>query len=105
MVGALMQRMYGSNDLFPDDIIDAYHAYQSVNYVTCHDGFTLYDLVAYEQKRNHANGHSNLDGPEENWSSNGGWEGDDGAGPEVLARRERRAKNFLALLLLSNGTP
>lgn len=44
MLGALMQRLYGSDDLFPDDVLDAYHAYQSVNYVTSHDGFTLYDL-------------------------------------------------------------
>ena len=103
--GALMQRVYGSDDLFPDDVINAYHAYQSVNHVTSHDGFTLYDLVAYEHKRNLANGHGNTDGPVENWSSNCGWEGDDGAPPHVLALRERQAKNLMALLLLSNGTP
>lgn len=104
-VGALMQRVYGSDDLFPDDVIDAYHAYQSVNHVTSHDGFTLYDLVAYERKRNEANGHANTDGPVDNFSSNCGWEGDDGAPPHVLERRERQAKNLVALLLLSNGTP
>ena len=43
MVGAVLQRMYGSDDLFPDDPMNAYHAYQSVNFVTCHDGFTLRD--------------------------------------------------------------
>lgn len=103
--GALMQRIYGSNDLFPDDIIDAYHAYQSVNHVTSHDGFTLYDLVSYERKRNLANGHDNRDGPVANWSSNCGWEGDDGVPPEVVAMRERQAKNLIALLMLANGTP
>ena len=105
MTGALMQRIYGSDDLFPDDVIDAYHAYQSVNHVTSHDGFTLYDLVAYERKRNDANRHDNRDGPDANWSWNGGWEGDDGVPPAVLALRERQAKNFMALLLLANGTP
>jgi len=104
-VGALMQRLYGSDDLFPDDVIDAYHAYQSINHVTSHDGFTLYDLVAYERKRNEANGHGNADGPDANWSSNCGWEGDDNVPPEVVALRERQAKNLIALLLLSNGTP
>ncbi len=102
---ALMQRLYGSDDLFPDDVIDAYHAYQSVNYVTSHDGFTLYDLVAYEHKRNEANGEGGVDGPINNWSWNCGWEGDAGAPEQVLALRERQAKNLIALLLLSNGTP
>ena len=105
MVGAVMQRLYGSDDLFPDDPMNAYHAYQSVNLVTCHDGFTLHDLVAYDRKRNAANGHDNRDGPVENWSWNCGHEGDAGASGEILALRERQAKNFIALLLLSNGTP
>ena len=105
MTGALMQRLYGSDDLFPDDVIHAYHAYQGINYVTSHDGFTLYDLVAYERKRNAANGHDNRDGPVANWSWNCGCEGDDGASPAVLALRERQAKNLMAILMLSNGTP
>jgi len=105
MTGALMQRLYGSDDLFPDDVIDAYHAYQSVNYITSHDGFTLFDLVAYERKRNEANGHGNLDGPDANWSFNCGWEGEAGAPAQVRELRERQAKNLIALLLLSNGTP
>jgi glycogen operon protein len=103
--GALVQRVYGSDDLFPDDVIDAYHAFQSVNHVTCHDGFTLYDLVSYVQSRNLANGQGNTDGPRDNFSANCGWEGDDGVPPHVLALRERQAKNLVALLLLSNGTP
>ena len=105
LLGALMQRLYGSDDLFSDDIIGAYHAYQSVNHVTSHDGFTLYDLVAYENKRNGANGHDNRDGTDANWSANCGWEGDVDVPPHVLALRERQAKNLIALLLLSNGTP
>jgi isoamylase len=105
MLGAVMQRLYGSDDLFPDDVIDAYHAYQSVNYVTSHDGFTLYDLLAYERKRNTANGHDNRDGADANWSANCGWEGDVDVPPRVLALRERQAKNLIALLLLANGTP
>jgi len=103
--GALVQRLYGSDDLFPDDVIDAYHAYQSVNHVTSHDGFTLYDLVSYERKRNEANGENNRDGPDANWSWNCGWEGDDGAPAHVLALRERQAKNLITLLMLANGTP
>lgn len=51
---ALMTRLYGSDDLFTDQLMDAYHAYQSVNFITCHDGFCLYDLVAYNEKRNGA---------------------------------------------------
>ncbi|HTR50336.1 MAG TPA: isoamylase, partial [Kofleriaceae bacterium] len=105
MVGALMQRLYGSDDLFPDDVIDAYHAYQSVNYVACHDGFTLYDVLAYRYKRNDANGQGGADGPVESFSTNCGWEGDDNVPDDVLALRERQARNLIALLLLSNGTP
>jgi glycogen operon protein len=105
MVPALMYRLYGSDDVFPDDRMSAYHAYQGVNYVNCHDGFTLYDLVSYEQKRNWANGHGNRDGPEESYSWNCGFEGDEGAPPEVLRLRKRQVKNFCCLLFLSNGTP
>jgi glycogen operon protein len=105
MVPALMQRLYGSDDLFPDDRLHAFHPYQSVNYVTAHDGFTLYDLVSYNRKRNQANGHNNTDGPDENYSWNCGWEGDDGVPASVLELRKRQAKNFCCLLLLANGTP
>ena len=68
MVPDLMRRLYGSDDLFPDSRSDAYHSYQSVNFVTCHDGFTLYDLVSYDRKRNWANGNDNLDGTDTNHS-------------------------------------
>jgi glycogen operon protein len=105
MAPALMRRLYGSDDLFPDDRMNAYHAHQSVNYITSHDGFTLYDLVAYNQKRNWRNGHGNTDGAEENHSWNCGWEGDEGAPPEVVKLRKQQIKNFYCLLFLSNGTP
>ena len=104
MVSTVMQRLYGSDDLFPDERIYAYHPYQSVNYVTSHDGFTLYDLVSYKQKRNWANGRNNTDGMVENYSWNCGWEGDAGVPPEVLQLRKRQVKNFCCLLFLSNGT-
>jgi glycogen operon protein len=105
MAPALMRRLYGSDDLFPDDRMNAYHAHQSVNYITSHDGFTLYDLVAYNQKRNWRNGHGNTDGADENHSWNCGWEGDEGAPPEVVKLRKQQIKNFCCLLFLSNGTP
>jgi glycogen operon protein len=104
-VPALMSRLYGSDDLFPDDREHAYHPYQSVNYLTCHDGFTLYDLVSYNERRNWPNGHQNTDGPADNHSWNCGWEGDDGAPAEVVRLRKRQIKNFCTLLFLSNGTP
>jgi isoamylase len=105
MVPDLMRRIYGSDDLFPDDRDDAYHAYQSVNYVTSHDGFTLYDQVSYNEKHNWANGQNNQDGMNQNYSWNCGYEGDRGAPAEVLALRRKQVKNFFCLLMLSNGTP
>ena len=84
---------------------EAYHAYQSVNFVTSHDGFTLYDLVAYNQKHNLANGNNNQDGTDANYSWNCGYEGDKGAPAEVLALRRKQVKNFFCLLMLSNGIP
>jgi isoamylase len=104
-VPAIMRRLYGSDDLFPDDRLHAYHAWQGVNYVTSHDGFTLYDLVSYDHKRNWANGEDNRDGPGESYSWNCGWEGDENVPANVFALRRRQAKNFFALLLLANGTP
>ena len=105
MIPDLMRRIYGSDDLFPDSRADAYHAYQSVNYITSHDGFTLYDLVAYNQKRNWANGNNNQDGTNDNYSWNCGHESDEGAPADVLALRRKQVKNFCCLLMLSNGTP
>jgi len=105
MVPDLMRRIYGSDDFFPDNRNDAYHAYQSVNYVTSHDGFTLYDLVSYNEKHNWANGQNNQDGMNENYSWNCGHEGDQGAPAEVLALRRKQVKNLFCVLMLSNGTP
>jgi len=105
VVSALMYRLYGSDDLFPDDRMNAYRPCQSVNYVTSHDGFTLYDLVSYNQKRNWANGHNNTDGATENFSWNCGREGHDKVSSEVVKRRKQQIKNFCCLLFLSNGTP
>ncbi len=105
MVDRLMTRLYGSDDLFPDTLAEAYHPFQSVNFITCHDGFTLNDLLSYDRKHNEANGQGNRDGTDANNSWNHGFEGEDGAPPEVLALRRRQAKNAIALLMLSNGTP
>lgn len=105
MVGAVMTRMYGSDDLFPDSVEYACHAWQSVNFINSHDGFTLYDLVSYNRKHNETNGHDNRDGMDQNFSWNCGWEGDKNVPEEVMELRRRQAKNFGCLLFLSNGTP
>jgi glycogen operon protein len=104
-VGAVMLRLYGSDDLFPDNPHDACRPFETVNYVTCHDGFTLYDTVAYNEKRNWPNGHGNSDGTSDNSSWNCGWEGDDDVPAAVMILRKRQSKNFFCLLLLANGIP
>jgi glycogen operon protein len=104
LVGELMTRLYGSDDLFPDDRLHALQPSLSVNFVTSHDGSTLYDLVSYNQKRNWSNGENNTDGANE-FKWNCGWEGDDQLPFEILQLRKRQIKNFVALLMLSNGTP
>ncbi|WP_129632138.1 glycogen debranching protein [Candidatus Oscillochloris fontis] len=105
LVPAMMRRIYGSDDLFPDTLHDACRPTQSVNFITAHDGFCLYDLTAYDHKHNVANGHNNTDGSNLNYSWNCGWEGDEGVPEEVLALRRQQVKNFFTLLMLSNGTP
>lgn len=100
-----MTRLYGSSDLFPDDLDNAYHASQSINYVTSHDGFCLYDLVTYNEKHNFANGQNNRDGTDNNLSWNCGWEGDEAVPMEVMLLRKRQIKNFFTILMVSNGTP
>jgi glycogen operon protein len=76
----------------------------SINFITCHDGFTLNDLVSYEQKHNLANGENNRDGSDANYSWNCGVEGltDD---PRIVRLRRRQAKNLIATLFLSQGVP
>jgi glycogen operon protein len=104
-ISDLMTRLYGSElDLFPADRENANHAYQSVNFVDCHDGFCLYDLVSYNDKHNQANGPGHEGGIDDNLSNNCGFEGDV-APASVLALRKLRIKGFFALLMLSNGTP
>ncbi|MGC2704511.1 MAG: isoamylase [Candidatus Acidiferrales bacterium] len=105
MVPNVMRRIYGSDDLFPDSRADSCHAFQSVNYINSHDGFTLYDLVSYNQKHNWQNGQNNQDGMDENYSWNCGHEGDKGVPADLMALRRKQVKNFCCLLLLSNGVP
>ncbi|MFJ4851031.1 MULTISPECIES: glycogen debranching protein GlgX [unclassified Streptomyces] len=94
-------RLTGSSDLYQDD---GRRPLASINFVTCHDGFTLRDLVSYNEKHNEANGESNRDGESHNRSWNCGAEGDtDDEG--VLALRERQMRNFIATLMLSQGVP
>jgi glycogen operon protein len=94
-------RFTGSSDLYESD---GRRPYASVNFVTAHDGFTLADLVSYNEKHNEANGEGNRDGESHNRSWNCGAEGptDD---PEILELRGRQRRNFLVTLLLSQGIP
>ena len=94
-------RLTGSSDLYQHD---GRKPYASINFVTAHDGFTLCDLVSYNEKHNEANGENNKDGSEGNDSWNMGAEGptDD---PEINKQREKQMRNFLATLMLSQGVP
>ncbi|MCP9943819.1 glycogen debranching protein GlgX [Streptomyces somaliensis] len=94
-------RLTGSSDLYQDD---GRRPIASVNFVTCHDGFTLRDLVSYDEKHNEANGEGNRDGESHNRSWNCGVEGETGD-PGVRALRMRQMRNFIATLLLSQGVP
>jgi len=76
----------------------------SINFITCHDGFTLRDLVSYNYKHNEANGEENRDGTNDNLSWNCGVEGETDD-PEVIRLRRRQAKNFIAILMISRGVP
>ncbi|MDX1947486.1 MAG: glycogen debranching enzyme GlgX, partial [Pirellulaceae bacterium] len=94
-------RISGSSDLYMDD---GRRPSASVNFITCHDGFNLHDLVSYNDKHNEANGENNRDGSSSNDSWNCGIEGptDDA---EILVLRERQKRNYRATLLLSQGVP
>ena len=100
-VGEFAQRFTGSADLYQSNGRDPF---ASINFVTAHDGFTLHDLVSYNDKHNEANLEDNRDGTDDNRSWNLGAEGptDD---PAVLAVRARQQRNFLTTLLLSQGVP
>ena len=100
-LGELASRFTGSSDLYQDD---GRRPSASVNFVTCHDGFTLADLVSYNEKHNEANAEDGRDGSDDNRSWNCGAEGPTGD-PDVLALRERQQRNFLATLFLSQGVP
>ncbi|AJZ83130.1 glycogen debranching protein GlgX [Streptomyces antimycoticus] len=94
-------RLTGSSDLYQGD---GRRPLASVNFVTCHDGFTLRDLVSYDEKHNEANGESNQDGESYNRSWNCGVEGETDD-PAVRTLRERQMRNFVATLMLSQGVP
>jgi len=101
LIAALATRIAGSSDLFgPSDEMPT----NSINFVSCHDGFTLNDLVSYNEKHNDGNGEGNRDGSDDNDSWNCRFEGltED---PEVERLRERQTRNFAAILMLSRGVP
>jgi glycogen operon protein len=97
----LARRLSGSSDLYQDE--DRLPI-NSINFISCHDGFTLYDLVSYKEKHNEANGENNHDGNSNVLSWNCGTEGETDD-EDILALRRKQAKNFMAILLLSQGTP
>ncbi len=101
LINELATRMSGSSDLYDGS---GRLPINSVNFVTCHDGFTLWDLVSFERKHNGANGEGNRDGSDANYSTNCGVEGptDD---PAVNRLRRRQARNLVTLLFLSQGVP
>ncbi len=98
---AAATRIAGSSDLFASQGKKPYH---SINFVTCHDGFTLNDLVSYNGKHNEENGENNRDGCDSNLSYNCGFEGAT-ANPQIERMRNRQIRNFILTLLISQGTP
>ncbi|HVL02387.1 MAG TPA: glycogen debranching protein GlgX [Dongiaceae bacterium] len=101
LIGELATRLTGSSDLYgPSHRLPS----NGVNFVTCHDGFTLHDLVSYNGKHNDANGEENRDGTNDNLSWNCGAEGDT-EDADVLVLRQRQARNAFTILLLSQGVP
>jgi glycogen operon protein len=101
MVSAIASRISGSSDIYQ---ASGHQPINSVNFINCHDGFTLNDLVSYNEKHNEANGEGNRDGNDNNDSWNCGWEGPtNDAGIEAF--RERQIRNFATILLLSQGVP
>ena len=101
LIGEVATRLSGSSDLYESE---GRLPINSINFITCHDGFTLRDLVSYNTKHNEANNQNNRDGSDDNSSWNCGVEGETND-TEILSLRLRQAKNFMALLLLSHGVP
>jgi isoamylase len=101
IIGQVATCIGGSSDLYADD---GRLPENSINFITCHDGFTLRDLVSYNYKHNEANGEDNRDGTNDNSSWNCGFEGETDD-PAVIALRRRQAKNFIAILMISRGIP
>jgi len=101
LVSDLATRIVGSPDLFGKFDRKPYH---SINFVTAHDGFTLWDLVSYNEKHNYRNGENNRDGANDNHSWNHGSEGET-RDPEIIKLRKRQMKNFVLLLMISQGVP
>ncbi len=101
LIGYLATRLCGSADLYEWNNRLPRH---SINFITCHDGFTLNDLVSYDHKHNDANGEQSRDGSNENYSWNCGVEGETDD-PQIQGLRRRQAKNLMATLLLSQGVP
>ncbi len=97
----LARRISGSPDLYESGGRRPYH---SVNFITCHDGFTLKDLFSYNEKHNHANGEDNRDGANDNYSHNHGVEGDTD-NVEINSVRLRQMKNAIVLLFVAQGVP
>ena len=101
MLPAIASRLTGSADLYQHSDRQPFH---SVNFVTCHDGFTLSDLVSYNEKHNEANGEENRDGSSDNFSWNCGAEGATNE-ESVLRLREKQVRNLATLLMMSHGVP
>ena len=101
LVATVASRIAGSSDLYGRD---GRLPCNSINFITCHDGFTLADLVSYDYKHNEANGEDNRDGSNDDLSWNCGVEGET-TDPAILELRRRQAKNLMAVLLLSRGVP
>ena len=100
-LGLFAQRICGSADIYSKS---GKGPESSINFVTCHDGFTLHDLVSYRQKHNEPNGQNNHDGTSENFTENYGAEGETADG-QIESIRKRQIKNFLLTLLISRGVP
>ncbi len=101
LLSELATRLSGSSDYYEHQ---GRHPFNSINFITCHDGFTLWDLVSYNHKHNIPNGEGNRDGHDHNFSWNCGSEGETDD-PEILVLRRRQARNFMAILMLSQGVP